>query len=98
MNRLAIALPMLLSGCAGVQMQPADPGTVRAIVAACTADGVFKNFGGRLVLAAADPTRVAAPLIAAGVDVVCADPERFAADAATAAWVFKNISAVLRNR
>ncbi len=98
MTRLAVILPLLLSGCGTIQMQPADPNTTAAIVAACTADGVFVSFGGRLVLAAADPTRIVAPLVAAGVDMVCANPGRFSADISTAAWVFRNIGAVLGKR
>ncbi len=91
----AVAGLALLASCALVERQPADPAVVSQIVAACLADGVFVMFGGRLVLAGVDPTKVAAPILAAGVDKVCANPEAFAADIATAAWVAKNIKAVL---
>ncbi len=85
---------LLLAAC-GTQMQPADPALTARIVSACLADKVFVSVGGRLVLGAVDPTHIAAPLIAAGVDMVCADPERFSADLSTAAWVLKNIRARL---
>lgn len=88
--RLSPGFFLLLAGC-GAAMQPADPAITARIVAACMADRVFVMVGGRLVLGAVDPTRVAAPLIAAGVDVVCANPERFSADLSTAEWVLKNL-------
>ncbi len=81
----------MLAAC-GIVSQPADPAVTARIEAACMADGVFVRFGGRLVLGAVDPTRVAAPLIAAGVDLVCADPERFAADISTVEWVVRNLA------
>ena len=98
LRNLALGAMLVPAACAGIERQPADPSTVAAIEAACTADGVFVRFGGRLVLSAADPTGIAAPLAAAGVDRVCADPARFASGISTATWVARNISAVLRNR
>ena len=92
--RLSPGFFLLLAAC-GIEMQPADPAITARIVAACTADRVFVRVGGRLVLGAVDPTRVAAPLIAAGVDIVCADPERFSADISTAEWVAKNLAGKL---
>ncbi len=73
-------------------MQPADPVITERIEAACMADRVFVRVGGRLVLGAVDPTRVAAPLVAAGVDIVCANPERFSRDISTVEWVAKNLA------
>ncbi len=93
--KLGPCLFLLLAAC-GVVPQPADPAVTRGIEAACMADGVFVRFGGRLVLGAVDPTRVAAPIIAAGVDLVCADPERFSADISTVEWVISNLRARAR--
>jgi len=87
-----------LTECGGIQMQPADPGVTARIVAACMADGVFKNVGGRLVLSMVPVPGVGAAdqILAAGVDKVCADPAAFAGDISTAEWVAENIAAALR--
>lgn len=93
----AIAIPFAiilgLAGCGSVVPQPADPEVTARIVAACTADGVFKNLGGRLVLSMVPVPGVATAdqLIASGVDLVCANPAAFSADLSTAAWVVHNI-------
>ena len=89
------SLAILALVSCGTVPQPADPAVTQRIVAACMADGFFKMVGGRLVLAAVDPTRIAAPLIAAGVDIVCASPERFAGDISTVEWVLKNTASKL---
>lgn len=88
----------ILAGCGGVQMQPADPAVTARIVTACTADGVFKAVGGRLVLSMVPVPggATAAQIVAAGVDRVCADPAAFSADLSTAEWVVKNLAAGAR--
>lgn len=93
---------VLLAACSGqlglAPSQPADPAVVSKIIAACTADGVFKSVGGRLVLGALPYAGQADAIIAIGVDKVCAEPERFASDAATAIWVGKNLAGRLSSQ
>jgi hypothetical protein len=93
-HRTAALSLLVLSSCAGVQSQPADPAVARRIVAACTQSGLFKAADGALsaaVPAAALPVMV----VNAGVDVVCRDPSRFAADISTVEWVVKNLAGKL---
>jgi hypothetical protein len=80
--------------CGGIVPQPADPAVTARIVAACTADGVFKSVGGRLVLSMVPVPGVATAdqIVAAGVDRVCADPAAFSADLSTVEWVVKNLA------
>ncbi len=47
---IVFGLLIWLVGCAGIVQQPADPVTTARIRAACMADGVFRDIGGRLVL------------------------------------------------
>ncbi len=80
-----------VAGC-GITPQSANPEVVQRIVAACTASGLFKAVDGALsaaVPAAALPVMV----INAGVDRVCADPQRFAGDISTVEWVVRNLAA-----
>ncbi len=77
-----------LAAC--VPQQPADPAVTGRIVRACTASGLFKAVDGAVTMAvpaAALPVMV----VNAGVDIVCADPARFAADISTAEWVVRNL-------
>ena len=97
MKRPAVALPLLLSGCGTIQMQPADPVMVQRIVSACLQSGLFKAADG-MVAAAFPVAALPIMLINAGVDRVCANPALFAADLSTAEWVVRNISSVLRDR
>ena len=97
MKRL-ILLAVVLSGCSSmssVPSRPANPAVVAKIVAACTARGLFRPVivAGETVAEAAVPV-AALPigLVRAGVDLVCANPSRFAADISTVEWVAKNIA------
>jgi hypothetical protein len=89
---------LLFVGCQTPSESPPtpDPAVVERILRACTGSGLFKLAGGALeiaVPAAALPVAV----INAGVDKVCADPERFAGDVSTVEWVVKNLRAVVRS-
>ena len=96
LKKLMIAtLTVGLAGCGVVPPQPANPQVVSAIVGACTADGVFKAVGGRLVLQALPYVGLADSILAVGVDRVCSDPERYATDASTALWVTRNLGTLL---
>ncbi len=97
MNRkiAAVALSIALSSCSAVQVQPADPAMVARIVSACTASGLFKAVDGTLS-AAVPAMALPAMVINAGIDIVCRDPARFAADLSTAEWVAKNLAAIMR--
>jgi hypothetical protein len=89
---------LLLAGCQPVpiERQPADPAVAARIVAACTDSGLFKLAGGALEIAVPAATLPVA-VINAGVDKVCADPERFAGDVSTVEWVAKNLRASIRS-
>ena len=94
----SLAGVLLLASCqpGPIDRQPADLAVVARIVAACTDSGLFKLAGGALeiaVLAATLPVVV----INAGVDKVCANPERFAGDVSTVEWVVKNLRTSLRS-
>jgi len=95
MNRfiLSFGLAFGLWGCETIPFQPPNPEITRQIVQACVMDGVFKNFGGRLVLNMIPVPGVATAdqIIAIGVDKVCENPERFSGDVSTVAWVIKNL-------
>jgi hypothetical protein len=97
---IALLAGAALAGCSGVEMQPADPTVTARIVAACTADGVFRQVGGRLALSMVPVPGVATAdaILAAGVDLVCANPERFSAEASTALWVTRNLAARVAQR
>ena len=88
MTRLAAALVLALAACG--PMQPADPAVTARIVAACLGSGLFKAVDGAVTMAV---PAAALPVMAvnAGVDIVCADPARFAADISTVEWVVKNL-------
>ena len=89
MKRLHVfVIAAALAACG--PMQPADPAVTARIVAACTASGLFKAVDGAVTMAvpaAALPVMV----VNAGVDLVCADPARFAADISTVEWVVRNL-------
>ena len=98
MNRklLAAALAVALSSCETIPVQPADPAVTQRIVTACLASGLFKTGVGFGLSFAGPPGEIADRVISWGIDKVCADPARYAADAATVEWVVKNLAAVLR--
>jgi hypothetical protein len=88
MKHLHVLAFLALAACG--PMQPADPAVTARIVAACTQSGLFKAVDGAVTVAlpaAALPVMV----INAGVDIVCANPERFAADISTVEWVVRNL-------
>lgn len=90
----------LLVSCGGmppIVAQPADPAVAHRIVQACTASGLFKTVAG-FALAAVPAGPLASSVIDAGVDRVCADPQRFAGDISTVEWVAKNLAAAVRSR
>lgn len=96
---IAVGVLMLLAACTSgtaLPTVPADPAVVARIVAACTADGVFKSVGGRLVLGAVPYAGQADAIVAAGIDRICANPETAATDLATAEQVAKNIAGQIR--
>jgi len=93
-----LAALLLLVGC---QMPaepppPPDPAVVQRILRACTASGLFKLAGG--VLEIAVPTAaLPGAVVDAGVEKVCADPQRFAGDVSTVEWVIKNLRTAVRS-
>ena len=66
------------------------------IVAACTDSGLFKLATGALEIAV-PATTLPVAVINAGVEKVCADPQRFAGDVSTVEWVEKNLRASIRS-
>ena len=97
MKKIALATVLVLGACQtpGVPLQPANPAVVSRIISACTMDGVFKAVGGRAILQSVPYVGIADQIAAVGVDQVCANPERFAQDIATATWVVKNIRTII---
>lgn len=89
---------LALAGCAGVTAQPADPATTQRIVSACLASGLFKTGAGFGLSFAGPPGEIFSRILDAGVDKVCADPARYAADISTAGWVAKNLTDIVRRR
>lgn len=90
---------LTLAACAGppIAKQAADPAVTQGIARACLGSGLFKmalGVGGRIALGPAGDLPVS--VINAGVDQVCADPERFAGDVSTAEWVVKNTVGAVR--
>jgi hypothetical protein len=94
----SLASVLLLAGCqlGSIEPQSADPAVVARIVAACTNSGLFKLAGGALEIAVPTATLPIA-VVNAGVDKVCADPERFAGDVSTAQWVAENLRTSIRS-
>lgn len=89
---LACAALLVLAACS----TPPDE-RVERLVRICAASGLFKAVGG----AAAIAVPVAALPIAvvnAGVDIVCANPERFVKDVGTADWLAKNLAQPKKDR
>ncbi len=87
--KLSPSFYLLLAAC-GTQMQPADPAITARIVSACLQSGLFKIADG-FVAAAIPAASLPIAVLNAGVDRVCADPERFSADISTVEWVAKNL-------
>ena len=88
----AAVLALGLAACAGITPQPANPRIVTEIETACLGSGVFKTVAGVGLSFVPVPgfEAVASMALNAGVDRVCADPVRFAADITTVEWVLKN--------
>ena len=91
--KLSPSIFLLLAAC-GTMMQPADPKVTADILSACTRSGWFKMVDG-LVAAAVPAASLPIAVLNAGVDRVCADPERFAADISTVEWVVRNLRSKL---
>lgn len=109
---LVVAAGIGLSACAQVQQaeqwapsfvpaadQPqlaTDTAKIEAgIVKACLGSGLFKLADG-MVAAAVPVAGLPVQVVNAGIDLVCADPARFAADAGTVAWLAKNLASLPR--
>ena len=93
-----LAALLLFVGCQSPTEPPPppDPAVVQRILRACTESGLFRLVGGALeiaVPAAALPVAV----VNAGVEKVCADPQRFAGDVSTVEWVVKNLRTTARS-
>jgi hypothetical protein len=94
MSRLSIAYfsILMLGGCSvvpTVNVERVDRIEAR-IVAACEHSGLFKGIGG-VALAAVPLGVLPKSVLDAGVDRVCANPERYARYADTVAWVLRNL-------
>lgn len=91
MRLLVLAGALALAGCGAVR-QPADPAVTARIAQVCLASGLFTSVNS--VAAGLVPVpgiALGAALVDAGVDKVCADPERFAGDVSTVEWLARNL-------
>ncbi len=89
-----LGLCLLLAGCGAIlplQNTPYNPALTERIVAACLQSGLFKLADG-LVAAAVPAASLPIAIVNAGVDRVCADPERFSHDISTVEWVIQNLA------
>jgi hypothetical protein len=57
---------------------------------------LFKLAGGALEIAV-PAAALAVAVVEAGVEKVCADPQRFAGDVSTVEWVVKNLRTAVRS-
>jgi hypothetical protein len=90
-RRAAVFLAItLISGCSSIVQQPANPKVVQDIVSVCTASGYFK-FANGIVSLAFPGASLPISIVNAGIDKVCMDPTKFAADASTVQWLVKNL-------
>lgn len=69
-----------------------------AIVKACTADGMFRPAVRAGVTIAVPAGTVPLSVAEAGVDIVCANPARYARDAGSAIWVARNLADIVKAR
>ena len=105
MRRISALVPLLaLAGCTaappiGALVPPAAQPAVAQSAAAveqkfaalCVGSGLFVLVNGWATSSVPVPgLALAGQLVDAGVDKVCADPARFAADASTIEWLVKN--------
>lgn len=86
---LAVAALLAVSACSAIVAQPANPKVTAEIVKACLYSGLFKTADGMLTMAV-PAASLPVSVINAGVDRVCAAPEKYAADISTIEWVVKN--------
>jgi hypothetical protein len=93
MKRLLIpAACLALAACADVTPDPATTARIQKdIVQACLSSGLFKMATGAVTMVVPAAT-LPIDVLNAGVNVVCADPARFANDASTVEWVIKNLA------
>ena len=92
MRKLILAGALALAACQGVTPDQATTARIQAdIVKACLSSPLFKMATGTATMVVPAATLPVA-IINAGVDQVCADPARFANDASTVEWVFKNLT------
>jgi len=95
---VAAATLALVAGCVPLTGDPATDNNNTApiaqkIVDACLASPLFKAADGTLTMIVPAAT-LPVDVVNAGVDIVCANPAKFAAlDAATADWVNRNLAA-----
>jgi hypothetical protein len=102
LRRGALLLALgLIAGCAGVappspaELAREDADTIRIaakIRHACLGSGLFKLADGA-VAAAVPAAELPVALTNAGVDLVCANPERFAREASTIEWLGRELKA-----
>ncbi len=91
--KLSPAFCLLLAACGStlpLQNTPYNPELTERIIRACTQSGLFKLADG-VVAAAVPAASLPIAVVNAGVDRVCADPERFSRDISTVEWVLKNL-------
>lgn len=92
----AVGLVLALASCSSLPATNAPAvnaraGTIQAgIVQACVASGMFR-MADTVVMIAVPISALPLAVINAGVDRVCADPARYARDAATVEWVVRNL-------
>jgi hypothetical protein len=102
----AAAVMMMLVSCS---TPPAPPPTEQArldrdtarveheIKTTCLGSGLFK-FADGAIAAAVPAAGIPIALVNAGVDFVCAHPDRFAQDASTVEWLTRNFKAEIAKR
>jgi hypothetical protein len=89
---------LALAGCSGtLQQGETDPKIADAIGRVCMSSGLFKIADGAVAtfVPAADLPII---LVNAGVDKVCANPAKFAADASTVEWVAQQFAAAIKGK
>lgn len=79
---IACAALLALAACSA----PLDE-RVERLVRICEKSGLFRAVGGIAVPLVFPPASV----VFSGADIVCANPERFAGDSGTLAWLARNL-------